>query len=62
MQPVTSEESSGVSTRESFEIEDDSLQSDSNLNALGVSLYGSKTIESIVYILGWYFFIINLHL
>ena len=34
MQPVTSEESSGVSTRESFEIEDDSLQSDSNLNAL----------------------------
>ena len=60
MQPVTSEESSGVSTRESFEIEDDSLQSDSNLNALGVSLYGSKTIESIVYILGWYFFSLSI--
>lgn len=60
MQPVTSEESSGVSTRESFEIEDDSLQSDSNLNPLGVSLYGSKTIESIVYILGWYFFSLSI--
>ncbi|CAX40763.1 [nucleotide sugar/triose phosphate] transporter, putative [Candida dubliniensis CD36] len=60
MQPTTSEESSGVSTRESFEfeIEDDSLTNNSTPSR--VSIYGSKTIESIIYILGWYFFSLSI--
>lgn len=68
MSRINSEESSGVSTRESFEIEEpheSMLQSSSNTNNNNNGKnsnknYKSKTIESIIYISGWYFFSLSI--
>lgn len=67
MSRINSEESSGTSTRESFEIEEpqqDQQQASMAFQSGGgnnnYKNYQSKTIESMIYISGWYFFSLSI--
>ncbi|RCK65602.1 putative nucleotide-sugar transporter YMD8 [Candida viswanathii] len=63
MSRINSEESSGASTRESFEIEEPPLDQQGSsmvFPAANKTNYQSKTLESVIYISGWYFFSLSI--